>query len=84
MLVTFQLPDQMIKWRMDLTMFLNYSLLYGCISLFVGIFIAWILELILHKGSEVEFELPQGTENSIQRDVHGDKKKSKGLRFSLM
>lgn len=78
-LVTFQQVDQMIKWRMDLRIFMNHSLLYGCISLFVGIFIAWILELILHKGSDVEFELPQGTESSIQRDVHGDKKKSDNL-----
>ena len=52
-----------------------HSLLYGCLSLFIGIFVAWILELLLHKGSNVEFELPQGTESSIQQNVHGDSKK---------
>lgn len=53
----------------------NTRLLYGSLSLFVGIIVAWFLELLLHKGSNVEFELPQGTESSIQQTVHGDGKK---------
>ena len=57
------------------------SLLYGCLSLFIGILVAWVLEVLLHKGSNVEFELPQGTESSIQQNVHGDSKKGMSILY---
>lgn len=51
-------------------LFLNPSMLYACLSLFSGIFTAFLLEGILHKSSSVEFELPQGDEKTIRRTVH--------------
>ena len=46
--------------------------LYACLSLFAGIFTAFLLEFILHKGSNVEFELPEDSEQKIDQEVYGD------------
>ena len=46
-------------------------MLWACVSMFVGIFVAYILEMLLHRSSKVEFELPVQDESVIAREVHG-------------
>ena len=45
-------------------------MLYACLSLFSGIGMAFLLEAVLHRGSNVEFEIPEGDENHINNHVH--------------
>lgn len=39
--------------------------------------IAFLLEIVLHKGSNVEFELPVTSEDTLSKDVHGSNRKGK-------
>ena len=49
--------------------------MYASLSLFSGVGIAFLLEIVLHKGSNVEFELPISSEDTLSKDVHGSNRK---------
>ena len=55
--------------------YLIYRTLYASLSLFCGVGIAFLLEIVLHKGSNVEFELPVTSEDELSKDVHGSNRK---------
>ncbi|CBK21883.2 uncharacterized protein [Blastocystis hominis] len=47
----------------------HLATLYASLSLFSGV------EIVLHKGSNVEFELPITSEDTLSKDVHGSNRK---------
>ena len=59
-------------------------MLYACLSLFSGIGVAFLLEAVLHRGSNVEFEIPNEDENIINSQVHGnyELRKVQGVKTS--
>ena len=49
---------------------LPFRKFYACVSLVSGIAIAYLLEILLHRSSKVEFELPTRSERELKQEVH--------------
>ena len=54
-----------------LFIFIFNSKIFAGLSLLGGVVISYLMEYLLHKGTNVEFELTETNESSIEKEVHG-------------